>query len=87
MRPSIRSESLKGLCLAPAASLFLSSEVRRKGSYMDTKVKDGKQAGSWVATGETLKCEALGALAPPVLTDLREEPGLSRASSYKGVLC
>lgn len=54
---------------------------------MDTKVKDGKQAGSWVATGETLKCEALGALAPPVLTDLREEPGLSRASSYKGVLC
>lgn len=23
-------------------------------------------------TGETLKCEALGALAPPVLTDLRK---------------
>lgn len=40
-------------------------------------MKDGKQAGSWVVTGETLKCEALGALAPPVLTDLRQEPGLS----------
>lgn len=69
------------------ASLFLSLEVRRKGSQVDTKVKNGKQAGSWVAAGETLMCEALGALAPPVLTDLRQEPGLSQASSYKGVLC
>lgn len=39
-------------------------------------MKDGKQAVSgWTGetwTGEKLKCEALGALAPPLMTDLRK---------------